>query len=168
MSAVAAIGRYRGPLIAQDARFGLAEIHHRLDRKHHSLSQPSTMSWCAEVRNLRFFMQLGSNPVPDKLSHYAETRGLHKRLHSRTNISHRISDPHFLDAAIQRIFSDLQQLLQFRRDLFTHRHRDRRISVISVEYHATVDRNDIAGFQNSLLRRNPMHDLFVDRRAQYT
>ena len=63
-----------------------------------------------EVRNLRFFVQLGADAVPHELTHHAEAVGFHIFLHGRAHIAHGISHPRLLDALVQRGFGDFEQL----------------------------------------------------------
>src|ERR1017187_3953610 len=94
----------RRPLIAQHSRLRLAVIHHRLNRDDHALAQLGAVSASPKVRNLRLLVQPRPNAVPNKLTHYAESRSLHMLLHGRAHIANRIPDPRLLDAAVQRCF----------------------------------------------------------------
>src|SRR5260370_32430715 len=87
----------RRPLIAQHFRLGLAGVHHRLNRDHHALTQPGSMSASPKIRNLRLLVQLRPDPMSDELSHYAESRGFHMLLDGRAHVAHRIPDPRLLD-----------------------------------------------------------------------
>src|SRR5690349_5803559 len=139
MGAETAVRGYCRPLVTQNSGFGLAEIHHRLDRENHSLSQPGSVTACTVVRNLRLFMQPCPDPVTNKLTYYAESRGFNMLLHCRANISHGVPDPYLLNPSIQGSFGHVQQLLDLRLQPVSHRHRDRRITVVAVEHHAAVD-----------------------------
>src|SRR5271170_1575226 len=168
VSAVTTVYGYRCPLIAQNFHLGTPRVHHRLNRQHHAFGQLRTLPLFAKVRNLRRFMQLRPNAVPDKIAHHAESVRLHVLLDRRPNVSHRVADLYLLDPFVQRSLGHLEQLLQFRSQLRAHRNRDRSVSVIPIAYHAAVDGNDVSRFQRSLLRRDTVHDLFIDRSAQHT
>src|SRR5436305_12714482 len=148
MRATTAIRGDCRPLVAQNSGFGFAEIHHWLNRENHSLAQSRSVTACAVVRNLRLFMQPCPDPVTDKLTYYAESGGFNMLLHCRANISHRVPDPHVLDSSIQGSLGHFQQLLDLRLQSISHRHCDRRVSVVAVEHHDTIDRYDVAFVQN--------------------
>src|SRR5881397_3440507 len=101
MRATTAIRGDCRPLVAQNSGFGLAEIHHRLNCENHSLAQSRAVTACAVVRNLRLFIQPCPDPVSNKLTHDAESRGLNMLLNCRANISHRVPNPDLLNSSIQ-------------------------------------------------------------------
>src|SRR5208283_4867973 len=144
-----------------------ARVHHRLDRQHHALGQLGALAFLAEVRNLRRLVQLRSDAVPDKFPNYAEARRFHVLLDRRSNVPNRVANLHLLDAPIERCFGYFEQLLQFRREFVAYRYRNGGVSVIAVEDHTAVDRNDVARLEDPLFRRDPMHDLLVDRCAEH-
>src|ERR1700682_4194660 len=145
MSAVTAVCGHRRPLVIEDAGSRLAGIHHWLDGQHHTFAQPGAVTAGSEVRHLRFFVQPRTNAMSDKLPDDTETGGFDKFLDSRPNIANRVTDASRLDGAIEGSFGNFQQLAQLRSYRIIHRHRDRRIAIISVENDAAIDRNNIAG-----------------------
>src|ERR1035437_6944339 len=165
--AVTAVERYGRPLVAQNFGLGTSRVHHRLNRQDHALGQLRALALAAEVRNLRRFMQLRPDAMPNKFPHHAEPVRFHELLNRRPNMPYRVAYLYLLDALVQRGLGYLEQLFQFRNQRITDRHRDGRVSVIPVEYYATVDGNDVSRFQRPLFRRDPVHDLFIDRRAQH-
>src|SRR5271165_2246488 len=90
VSAAAAVHRDRGPFVVEHSGLGSSRIHHGLNRQHHAFAQTRATPAGAEIGHLRLFVQLGSDAVPDKLTHYAEAVGLDVLLHSSANITHRI------------------------------------------------------------------------------
>ena len=106
-------------------------------------------------------MQPRSDTVSYELSHYAEAVFFNQLLYGRSNIADGVADPHRVDSPVQRIARHIQQLLQLRRNSLTYRHRDRRISVVAVQHHSAVDRNDIAFLQHPPFRRNAVHHFLV-------
>src|SRR5580658_1980936 len=166
--AVAAVYGYGRPLVTQNFHLGTPRVHHRLNRQHHTLSQLRALALLAKVRDLRRFMQLGSDAMPNEVSHHAESVRFHVLLDRRPNVPYRVADLHLLDAFVQRSLGHLEQLLQFRGQFLAHRHRNGSVSVIPVADHAAVDRNDVSRFQRPLFRRDAVHDLFIDRSAQHT
>src|ERR1035438_10243491 len=113
MRAVAAVERYGRPLVAQNSGPGTARVDHRFDRQHHALGQLRALALLAEVRNLRRFVELGSNSVSNKIPYYAESRRFHVLLDRRSNMANRVANLRLLDALVERRFRDLEQLLQF-------------------------------------------------------
>ena len=67
----------------------------------------------------------------------------------------------------QRLAGHIQQLPQVGRNIVAYRHRDRRITVIAVQNHATVDGDDVAGVQHPRFRRDTVNDLAVHRSAKH-
>src|SRR4051812_40183522 len=92
VSAKTSVFRDGGPLIVEHPRSGTSDVHHRLDCQDHAFAQPRPMPACPEIRNLRIFVQLGTNPVSDKLSNYAEPGSLDVLLNCRANIANRVAN----------------------------------------------------------------------------
>src|SRR5580658_9197727 len=167
MGAAASVGGDRGPLVVQHAGAGLAKIYHRLNRENHAFAQTGTLAAGSEVRDLRFFVQLGPDTVSHELANDTEAVGFYKFLHGRTDIADRVADSCLLDALVQRSFSYFEQLANFRLDRLIHRDCDGSVAVVSIENHAAIDGNDVARFQHPFFRRNAMHDFFVHRGAKH-
>src|SRR5262249_10962038 len=132
MSAVAPILGNGGPLIVEHSDSGLAGVHHRLDRQHHSFAQPRTVSAGAVIRNLWLLMELGADAVSYKVANDAEAIGFYHLLHSRPDIANGAADADRLDSTLQRSLRDLEQLLYFRAHRVPHRDGNCRIAVIAV------------------------------------
>ena len=167
MRAVAAISGHCRPLIIEHTRSGLAGVHHRLDGQHHAIAQPRSVAASSKVRNLRLFVQLGSNAVSHKLTHYAETIGLNKFLHRCADIADGIPNSGCLNAAIERLLRNFEQLAQLRSEQSIDRNGHRRVTVIAIEDNAAIDGNNVSGLQRPLFRRNSVYDLFVDRSTKH-
>src|SRR5437588_11739188 len=163
MRAVAAISGHCRPLIIEHTRSGLAGVHHRLDGQHHAIAQPRSVATSSKVRNLRFLVQLGSNAMSHKLTHYAETIGLNKFLYRGPNVPDGIADSLRLNAAIECLLRYFEQLAQLRPRRSIDRNCDRRVTVIAIEDNAAIDGNNVSGLQRPLFRRNSVYDLFLDR-----
>src|SRR5437868_9533317 len=155
-------------MIIEHARTRLAGVDHGLDSEHHALAQLHSRSVRAVVRDLRIFVQLGSDAVPYELADHAEPVGFDYILHGSADVSDGVADAHLLDSALQRSFRHFKQLLVLGRDGFitTDCYRDGGVSVISIEDDAAIDRDDVAGLELALFRRNTVHDLVVDRSAK--
>src|SRR5580693_319146 len=167
MCTTASIGGYCCPLVIQYASAGLAKIYHRFDRENHAFAQPGALPAGSEVRDLRLFVELGSDAVSHKLAHHTKTVRFYKFLHRCAYIADRVADPRLLDALIQRGFRHLEQLAYFRLDRIIHRHGDRSVAVVSIENHTAIDGNDVARLQHPLFRRDAVYDLFIDRGAKH-
>src|SRR5437763_10414480 len=100
MRAVAAISGHCRPLIIEHTRSGLAGVHHGLDGQHHAVAQPRSVAASSKVRNLRLLVQLGSNAMSYKLTHYAEAVRFNQFLHRRAYVPDGISNSCCLNAAI--------------------------------------------------------------------
>src|SRR5262245_6942918 len=129
MIAVAPILGNGGPLIVEHSDSGLAGVHHRLDRQHHSFAQPRAVSASAVIRNLRLFMELGTDAVSNKVTDNAEAVGFYHFLHSRPDIANGAANADRLDSTLQRGLRDLEQLLYLRAHRVPHRDGNRRIAV---------------------------------------
>src|SRR5579871_6593242 len=90
----------RCPLVAQHSRLGLPVIHHRFDRDHHAFAQPRAVTPSSEIRNLRLFVQTGTDAVSNKLTHYTKPGGFDMFLHCRAHISNRVADARLLNPAV--------------------------------------------------------------------
>ena len=90
----------RGPLIVEHPGSRAADVHHRLNGDHHTLAQSRTVSACAKVRDLRIFVQLGSDAVSDKFADHAEAVGFDIFLHGGADIPDGIADPSLLDTFV--------------------------------------------------------------------
>src|SRR5580704_14619166 len=73
MSTHASIARHRRPAIAQHPHIRLAGIHHRLNRDHHSCTQPHAGTCFAEVRHLRIFVHVAADPVTHKIAYHRKS-----------------------------------------------------------------------------------------------
>src|ERR1700686_7802 len=166
--AVTAVERYGRPLIAQNFCFGSPRVHHRLNRQHHALGQLGALAFFAKVRNLWRFMQFRPNAVAYELPNYTEPVRFHVLLYRRPNMSNGVADLYLLDSLVQRSLGYFEQLFQLRSYRLAHRYRDGSVSVIALKNYAAVDGNDVSRFQRPLLRRDAMHDLFIDRSAEHT
>src|SRR5438477_9165980 len=148
MRAVAAISGHCRPLIIEHTRSGLAGVHHRLDGQHHAIAQPRSVAASSKVRNLRLFVQLGSNAVSHKLTHYAETIGLNKFLHRCADIADGIPNSGCLNAAIERLLRNFEQLAQLRSEQSIDRTVIRGFTVLAMK-----DNAESLGTNSSALRR---------------
>src|SRR3954469_11390719 len=170
VGAIAAVFGDCGPMIIEHARTRFTGVDHGLDSEHHAFAQLHSRSVRAVVRDLWIFVQLGPDTVSYELADHAEAVGFNHVLHGGADISDGVADAHLLDSALQRSFCDFQQLLElgWQRFLAADCHRDRGVSVISIEDDATIDRDDVTGLELALFRRDTVHDLVVDRSAKNT
>src|ERR1700690_783907 len=145
MRTVAAVERYGRPLVAQNSGPGTARVDHRLDRQHHAPGQLLAPALLAEVRNLGRFVQLRSNSVSNKIPYYAESRRFHVLLDRRSNMPNRVANLRLLDAFVERRFRHLEQLLQFTGERLADRHGNGCVSVVAVEDHSAIDRDNVTG-----------------------
>ena len=88
--------------------------------------------------------------MTNEVAHHREPVRLDVLLHGMSDIGHPGARTHPLNRLVQRLLGDFQQSLPLRRNRIAHCNRDRRISVIAVQHHAAVDRNDVARFQHPL------------------
>src|SRR6516162_5687214 len=120
MRAVAAVGGNGRPLVAEDARFRLTRVHHRLNGEHHTFAKAGAVTACPIIWNLRFLVQTCPDAVADKLTHYAEAVVLDVFLNRGANIAYGIADAGSFNPAVQRSLGHFQKLLQLGSDLGTH------------------------------------------------
>src|SRR5687768_5553185 len=102
--------------------------------------------------------------MSDEIPHDAEAGGLHDTLHCRSDIPEMISHRCSLDTCSECSPGCLKKP----RRLFTHlSHSDSRcrIRVVALILDTHVYRHEIPFDERPLSRRNPMHDLVVDRAA---
>src|SRR5271156_2929932 len=162
MRAQASILGDRRPAVTQYLHTRLARIHHGLDRQDHP-RPPLPI-----IRNLRIFMHPGPNTVADKVPDYTEPVRLYHFLYRCANIPQRCPGAYYPDGSLERCLGHVQQPLGLRRYCRSHRNRDRGITVVAVEHHPTVDRNDIPVVEHALFGGNAVHHLLVHRSAQNT
>src|SRR6185437_6747208 len=165
--AVAAVHGDCGPLVVEDARAGLARVHHRLNCNDHAFFQLWPIALHAKVGDLRFFVKPRADAMSDKFSYYAEAVGFDVLLHGGADISYCVSYPSLLNALVERRFSHFEQLLQFRRELAIYRDGYRRVSVVAVKHYAAINRNNVARLQYPLGGRDPVHNFFIDRSTEH-
>src|SRR5205823_2660986 len=84
------------------------------------------------------FVQFGSNAVSHKLTHYAETIGLNKFLHRCADIADGIPNSGCLNAAIERLLRNFEQVAQLRSEQSIYRNGNRRVTVIAIEDNAAT------------------------------
>src|SRR5579863_6828556 len=150
---IAAVRRYRRPIIGEYLHARAATIHHRLNRENHSFLQPLTLSRGAVVRNLRLFVHPGSDAVPDELANNRKAVLFDPLLHSGRYITEPIPRPDILNGALERFARHSQELLPLRRNL-AHRNRERRIAEVTVQLDAEIHRENVAFLQLAAGRRD--------------
>src|SRR4051812_4602720 len=101
MGAEASINGHCRPFVLEQPSVRSADIHHRLDREHHTFTQSRAMSACAVIGHLRLFVQTGADSVPHELSNHAEPIGLDHFLDSRAYVANRAADACRLDSAFE-------------------------------------------------------------------
>src|ERR1019366_3732535 len=97
--------------IIDPARTWPADVHHGLDRQDHTVAQLRSVPGSSVVRNLRVFVQLRTDAVPDELPHHAEAVGLNQLLHGCSYIADGVAHTRRFYAVEQRLPSHLEQLL---------------------------------------------------------
>src|ERR1700678_4225342 len=164
MRRIAAVRRYRRPVIRQHPDSRSAGIHHRLDRQDHSLLQLRPMPRCFVIPQLPILMHLGADAMTYKFPHHRKTAFLHPLLHGRRNIAQPVSRPDLIDRLLQRFARHPQQLLALRADL-PYRNRHRRVAKITIQLDAKIHRKNVAFFQLPRRRWYPVHHFLVNRSA---
>ena len=109
-------------------------------------------------------MKFGADAVAHEITHDAELRALHDRLHGRPNVANMIARLRGVDTSRERLLRHVEQSLGLRIDL-AHGDRDGAIGEVPFVTDADVDRDDVPILQYALWRRNAVHDLAIDRRA---
>src|SRR5262249_57454066 len=109
-----------------------------------------TVSSCSVIGNLGLLVKLGADSVSYKLSNNADSVGFNHLLHRSTDITDRAADPRGLDRSFERCLRYIKQLLDLRLEVIPDRNRHCRVSVVAVQNHAAVDRDDIAFLQYAL------------------
>src|SRR5512143_805056 len=136
-----AVERHDRPAIAERLRRRTAEVHHRLDRDReagHELLAPLGL---AVVRDLRFFMELDADAVPDEIAHDAEARGLDNGLHRGADVADVVAEHRRRDAGVERALRHGKQPAGVRADL-TDGDGRRAVGEVAFVADADVDRDD--------------------------
>src|SRR3954447_6344423 len=153
------------PFVVEQPSVRSADIHHGLDREHHTFAQTGTVSARAVIGHLRFLVEAGSNSVPHELANHAEPVSFDHFLYGRAYVPNRAADTRRLDRALQRGLCHIEQLLDLRLDMIANRNGDCGIRIVAIEHYSAIDRYNIPLFQQTLLRGNAMHDLLIYRSA---
>ena len=86
--------------------------------------------------------------MPHKLPDNAEPVGLDVFLHSATDVPNGVADLGLFNRFIERRLGHFQQLLTLRRNRIAYSDGYRGVTVISVEHHTAINRNNISGFED--------------------
>ncbi len=89
VSAHASILGHSRPAVAENFHVRASGVHHRLDGDHHAHFQLHAPSPLSEIRYLRVFVHVDSNPMAHKIAYYRESLGFNNVLHSRTDVAQR-------------------------------------------------------------------------------
>ena len=123
MSAQASIHSDGCPLVVEQARVRPAHIHHGLNREHQTFAETRSVSTRSVIRNLRFFVQPGSDSMSDELADYAEAIGFDHLLHACADVAYRAPNARRLNRTLQRSLRDIEQLLDLRLQVIPHGNR---------------------------------------------
>src|SRR5271170_1091809 len=164
MRRIAAVRRYRRPLIVQHSHARTARIHHRLDREHHALLQLGTLARRSVIRQLRVLVHLRADSVAHEFAHHRIPVLFYPLLHRCRYVAQAIPCPDLRDALFQRFPRHAQQLLALRRHL-PNWHRQRRVAKIPAQLHSEIHRKNVALAQFPRCRWNPVHHFLIDRSA---
>src|SRR5205823_5724809 len=115
--------------------------------------------------HLRVFVELAADAVPHEVAHDRVAVRLDNVLHRLADVRDAPPRPALGDRALERPLRDLHELLRLVAHL-PDRDRARRVSNIPFVDDAEVEADDVALLQHLLLRRDPVHYLLVDARAQ--
>src|SRR2546423_15031906 len=158
------IDAHDSPPIRHRTRSRPTDIHHRLDRDREPRLQAYPPFRLAVIRHLWIFMESNTDSVTDEITHHTESRRLDDTLYCRTNVTNVVLGRRRFDSCGKRLLRHVQQ--SFRFGIYRpNRYRRRRIGIVAIQLHADVDGDDVSFLDNAFLRRNAVHDLLVDRRA---
>src|SRR5205085_11834941 len=152
------------PFVGKRLRTGTAGVHHRLDRDRKARNKFFPTLGLPVVGHLWLLVKFGAESVAHEITHDAELRALHDRLHGRPNVANMIARLRGVDTSRERLLRHVEQSLGLRIDL-AHGDRDGAIGEVPFVTDADVDRDDVPILQYALWRRNAVHDLAIDRRA---
>ena len=102
--------------------------------------------------------------MSDKLTNHRKTVRFNMLLDGARNIGNSVANPGLINPFLQRALCYLKQ----KRNLWvnsSYRNSDCRISIKTFVVHAKIKRNNIALAQYFFSGRDPVHHLFIHRRA---
>jgi hypothetical protein len=142
----------------------VAHRDHGLEGQHHAHPEERAAPGFPEVRHLRVLVQRPADAVAHERPHHPEARRLHVLLNRRRHVAEPPPGPALGDPQIQGLPRDVEQPPGLVGDL-AHRHGHRGIRVVALHDRPQVEPDDVAFPEPAPRRGNPVHDLFVDRRA---
>ena len=157
--------RDRRPSVVQDSDLPAPHRHHRLDRQHHAGPQLRTTARIAEVRDLRLLVQGPPDPVTDEGADHREPVRLDVRLDRVRHVGESPPGPALLDGPVQALAGHVEELLDPRR-YRADRQRERAVRIVPLDDTTEVQPDDVTLADLAPRRRDPVHDLFVDRDAR--
>src|SRR5581483_4205619 len=155
----AAIQRAYRPVVRVTLGVPIANVDHRLDGDTHALAQHRPAVHGAVVGDLRALVHGAADAMADVLTHDGVTQAFDVLLDRRADVADPIARPRLLDAAPERLFGNLDELLRRRRDL-AGAHGQGRIADEALVGAAEVQADDVALLDHALAGY-AMHDLVV-------
>src|SRR5208283_2875146 len=94
---------HRLPPVLQYLRLRPPRVHHRFHGQHHSRLQPRILVLAIHVvRDLRLFMELGTDAMAHVLPHHRKTIRLDVALNGPAHVEQPVSGPHLVDGELER------------------------------------------------------------------
>ena len=84
-------------------------IHHGLQSKDHAFPESRSLVGCAEIWNLRFLMEIPSNPVSYEISDDRESMGFYPSLNGVGNIEKSIPNLSLFNADVQSLLRNFKE-----------------------------------------------------------
>ena len=157
------VRRYHCPAVAEYLHRMRAEVDHRLYGQRHARLQLRPSAAAAEIRDLRLFMHLSPDPVPDEIAHNRKPMRFDGHLHGMGDVPHPIARSRRANPRVQCILRHLEQLLHARR----HHSRRDSCGIIAnkpVQHNPNIQTHNVAVL-HAPLARNPVHHFFIHRHA---
>ena len=168
MSRKRSVGGHDRPFVGEHGRLRSAEVEHRLERKRHPGLDLEPAARCAVVWDVRGFVHLLADPMPDVLADDAETMRFRGCLHGVTDVAEALAHPRLAQPIPQGLFCGVYELLHLVGDV-ANRGGEGCVTVPPLVDRPGVDRNDVSVSQH-IVPGDAVHDRPVrggaDRRRE--
>ncbi len=159
------IDRHHRPPVTQRLDLPRPQVEHRLDGQDQARLQPQALSRPPVVRHLRVFVRPRADTVPGQRLRHTTARRDADPLDRRADVPDVQARARGIDTAPQRILGHFQQTPHPGLDL-SNREGHRPVPIVPLVTDPHVDADDVTLTEDPLPRRDAVHDLVIDARAQ--
>jgi len=158
------VGGQHGPAVGQNLHVVDADVDHGLDGEHHARFHPDPTTARAEVEDVGLFVETEADAVATKVPHDAVAILLRVLLDVEPDLAEVFARLDLLDANLQTLGGDGDELLGLVGDLADREH-PAGVAVVTLDDASHVDVDDVTLGEDRVRRRDTVTDHLVDRGA---